>query len=210
MFRFSPSQLRNLLECPKCLWLKYRAGIERPGSIFPNVLGVVDRLIQRETSNYAGKGKPAWVLPGLEGIVSQGSKRFKTQGDNWEMHGIVDDLIVDNDGLITIVDYKTATAYSQEKAEKYYQLQLDSYRLLLEANNLRVADTAYLIFTIPASFRGQAGIGHFGMNFKVTPVALKVSAQRARDAIAQALKICMLKEPPVGDCEYCRYREVKN
>ena len=211
VFRFSPSQLRNLLECPKCLWLKYRAGIERVGGIFPNVLGVVDRLIQKETSNYAGKGKPVWVLPGLEGMISQGSKRFKTQGDNWAMHGIVDDLIVDKNGLITIVDFKTATVYSQQKAEKYYQLQLDCYKLLLEANNLRVSDTAYLIFTIPQSFSGVSRTNNFNMNFKVAPVPLSVDVHRARDAIERALKICALKEAPPANlaCEFCRYREGK-
>lgn len=213
MFRFSPSQLRNLLECPRCMWLKYRAGIETPRGIFPGVLGTIDRILQKETTKYAGKGKPRWLLPWVnEGVIRQGSKRFAMQRNQWILNGIVDDIILMDNGMNIIVDYKTATPYSQEKAEKYYQLQLDCYKLLLEANNLHVPDMAYLIFTIPKFLKNLSHTGHFGMDFEVTHVGLSVSAQRAEDAISKSLKICMSAKPPPAspNCKFCQYHNSLN
>lgn len=209
-FRFAPSQLNLIHECPRCFWRAHVAGIPRPRGIFPGVLGVIDRLIQRETSNYAGANKPVWVLPELEGgAIRQGPKRFETHGDNWVLNGIVDDLILMENGMVIIIDYKTAKPYTQEKAEKYYQLQLDCYKLLLEANNLCVSDTAYLIFTIPVSFIKKTHTKHFSMSFEVTPIALSVSAHRARESIGEALKICALPTSPRAspECKFCRYIE---
>ena len=129
MFRFSPSQLHMLLECPRCMWLKYRAGIERPRGIFPGLPGAIDNLLQNKTEKYAGKGKPSWLLPWIkEGVIKAGPKRFVAQGEHWKLTGIVDDLILMNDGSIIIVDYKTARhAHSQKNSELYYQLQLDCH-----------------------------------------------------------------------------------
>ena len=209
-FSFSPSQLHTLLECPRCMWLKYRAGIERPRGIFPGLPGAIDSLVQQATAKMAGKQKPPWLLPGLkEGVIRKGKKRFATRGENWELTGTVDDLIIMNDGSVILLDYKTARqAHSQKNSEMYYRAQLDCYSLLLEANGLKVAETAYLVYTTPDYLQKFGYTDSFGLNFKVTHVHIAVSAQRARDAIGEAVKICLLQKPPqaADSCEYCQYR----
>jgi CRISPR/Cas system-associated exonuclease Cas4 (RecB family) len=192
------------------MWLKYRAGIERPRGIFPGLPGAIDNLLQNKTGKYVGKGKPSWLLPWIkEGVIKAGPKRFVAQGEHWKLTGIVDDLILMNGGSVIVIDYKTARqAHSQKNTELYYNLQLDLYAYLCEANGLHVEDTAYIVYTTPAYLENFSYSNSFGINFKVTHVALNVRAQRAREAIAQGVKICMLKEAPPapGECEYCRYR----
>lgn len=211
MFRFSPSQLHTLLECPRCMWLKYRAGIERPRGIFPGLPGAIDSLLQQATAKMAGKQKPSWLLPQLkQGVIRKGSKRFVTRGEHWELTGNVDDLILLNDDSVILLDYKTARqAHSQKNSETYYRLQLDCYALLLEANNLKSAETAYLVYTTPDYLLNFAYNTSFGINFKVTHTPILVSAERAREAINKGVEICMADNPPAAaaNCEYCQYAE---
>lgn len=210
IFRFSPSQLHTLLECPRCMWLKYRAGIERPRGIFPGLPGAIDTLLQSKTAKHTGKSRPSWLLPWIkEGVIKAGPKRFVTQGEHWKLTGIVDDLVLMKGGSVILIDYKTAKqAHSKENTVQYYQLQLDMYAFLCEANGLHVEDTAYIVYTTPAYIENFAYTNSFGINFKVTHIALDVNAQRAKDAIRKGVEICLQEEaPPASEgCEYCRYR----
>jgi hypothetical protein len=57
------------------MWLKYRAGIERPRGIFPGLPSAVDHLIQSETAKFAGHGKPPWLLSEMKGGRRKGEIR---------------------------------------------------------------------------------------------------------------------------------------
>jgi CRISPR/Cas system-associated exonuclease Cas4 (RecB family) len=197
-----------LYDCPRCFYLEHVAGIRRIRGIFPGLPGAIDKLLQVKTAKLAGKSRPSWLLPGLKGggIIKQGKKRMITKGKHFVLTGIVDDLIVTDSGSIIIVDYKTAShPHSKEDTVRYYALQLDMYAFLCEANGFHVEDTAYIVYTTPDYLMNFAD--SFGVNFKVTHIALEVHAQRARDTIAEAIAICMLKEAPPAsaDCEYCQY-----
>lgn len=210
LFRFSPSGMNLARDCPRCFWLEHVAHIPRVRGIFPGLPGAVDNLIQSETAKYKGKGKPSWLLPWLkEGVIKTGPKRLILKRDTFILTGRYDDLIVLNNGSVIIIDYKTARApHSEKDTIRYYQAQLNMYTLLCEANGMHVEDTGYIVYTTPDYLEKFAYTDSFGMNFKVTHVALSVSARRARDAIAEAVKICMQKEAPQAayDCEYCQYR----
>lgn len=210
-FYFSPSQL-SLLECPRCFWLKHHAGIERPRGIFPGIMGKIDRLIQNETTKYAGKGKPPWLLPWVkEGIIRPGSKRLKFEGYNHIITGIYDELIELKDGSVIIVDYKTAAQpHSKENTARYYQLQLDMYALLCEANGLKVADTAYIVYTTPDWVDTEIEKPQIDFGFKVTHVSVPVSARRAKGVIVGAIGICNLPQAPSAAprCEFCKHHSL--
>ena len=210
-FHFSPSQMSLLYECPLCFYREHVEGIKRPRGPFPGLPSAVDHLVQNKTAKFAGKGKPSWLLPWMkEGVIKAGSKRFEAHGEHWQLTGVVDDLILMNDGSVIITDYKTArAAHSLENSRKYYGLQMDCYALLLKANGFLVAKKAYLVYTTPDYIENRVAlINTFGIGFKVTPVALGVDAQRAKDAIRKGIEICMQKEAPPAspDCEFCRYR----
>jgi len=214
MFRFAPSQLNLIHECPRCFWRAYVAGIPRPRGIFPGLPGAIDRLVQKETLKYAGKGKPHWLLPWEnEGVIRPGTKRLLIKTTNYTITGIYDDLVVMNDESVIIIDYKTAAQpHSEMNTARYYQLQLNMYALLCEANGLKPADTGYIVYTTPYYLESQVGQDHFGIGFKVTHVPLKVSATRARATIAQAMGICMGDKAPLAssNCEYCNFRKGKH
>ena len=217
MLRFSPSQLNLVNECPRCFWYAHVGGIPRPRGIFPGIMGAIDRLIQGETAKFAGKGKPKWLLPWTsEGVVRPGSKRLMMKRGEYSVTGMYDELVIMDDESVVIVDYKTAASpHSEAATKKYYQLQLDMYALLCEANNLKPADVGYIAYTTPDLLRRYVqdfNLGHMiDIFFKVTHVPIKVSASRARETIAWALEICMKTEAPIAtqECEWCRYRGAK-
>lgn len=214
MYRFAPSQLNLMHDCPKCFWRAHVAGIPRPRGIFPGLPGAIDNLIQKETTKYAGKGKPKWLLPWIdEGVIRAGTKRLSFKRRNYTVTGIYDELLLMDDESVIIIDYKTAAQPHSEGATKqYYQLQLDMYALLCETNGLKPAELGYIVYTTPNLLRRY--VQDFNMDhlidifFKVTHVPIKVSAQRGRDAIKEALNICESKEAPTASpgCEYCHYR----
>jgi RecB family exonuclease len=193
------------------MWLKHRAGIERPRGPFPGLPGAIDKLLQSKTAKLAGKGRPSWLLPDLKGkgIIKSGAKKMVAKGEHFVLTGIVDDLIVTDTGSVIVVDYKTASRpHSKEDTARYYALQLDMYAFLCEANGLHVEDTAYIVYTTPHYLMNFAYSDSFGVNFKVTHIALDINAQRAKDAIQKGVEICLQEEVPAAppNCEFCRYR----
>src|SRR3989344_3429829 len=55
--RLSPSALNIYLECQKCFWLEYKAGIHRPRGPFPSLPGGMDILIKKYFDSYRAVGK---------------------------------------------------------------------------------------------------------------------------------------------------------
>jgi len=41
-YKFSPSSLSLLKDCPRCFWLRFNRKINRPDSIFPSLPGGMD------------------------------------------------------------------------------------------------------------------------------------------------------------------------
>jgi len=214
MFRFAPSQLNLIHDCPRCFWNTHVGGIPRPRGIFPGLPGAIDRLVQKETLKHAGEGKPRWLTPWMsEGVIRPGTKRLVLKGNNYLLTGIYDDLLVMPNKSVIIIDYKTAAQpHSEEATKRYYQLQLDLYALLCEANGIKPTEVGYIVYTTPNLLRRY--VEDFNQDhlidifFKVTHVPIEVSVERGEDAIIRGLDICMRKEAPAAspDCEYCRYR----
>lgn len=214
MYRFAPSQLNLIHDCPRCFWRAHVAGIPRPRGIFPGLPGAIDKLVQKETTKFAGKGKPKWLIPWTnEGVIRSGTKRLVLKGSDYILTGIYDDLIVMPDESVIIVDYKTAARpHSEAATRQYYQLQLDMYALLCKANGLKPAEVGYIVYTTPNLLRRY--VQDFNQDhlidifFKITHIPLQVRAGRGGDTIKRALNICMQKEAPAAspDCEWCHYR----
>ena len=72
------------------------------------------------------------------------------QDTNLELYGAIDDLWVDPAGELSVVDYKatsTAAEISLRDAKfDRYKRQLEMYQWLLKRNDLRLSQTAYLLF----------------------------------------------------------------
>ena len=45
-YKFSPSSLNLLKECPRCFWLAFNKDIKRPNGIFPSLPSGMDRVLK--------------------------------------------------------------------------------------------------------------------------------------------------------------------
>ena len=66
MKNVSPSAIGNLLECPRCLWLYFNEGIERPRGIFPSLPSGMDGVFK---DYFDGFRKKRLLPPEIEGKV---------------------------------------------------------------------------------------------------------------------------------------------
>src|SRR3989338_9648007 len=57
-YKFSPSSLSLLKECPRCFFLHFNKNIKRPASIFPSLPSGMDRILKIHFDSFIGKGIP--------------------------------------------------------------------------------------------------------------------------------------------------------
>src|SRR3989338_8737846 len=57
-YKFSPSSLNLLKDCPRCFWLHFNKSIKRPDSIFPSLPSGMDRILKIHFDSFIGKGLP--------------------------------------------------------------------------------------------------------------------------------------------------------
>ncbi len=214
-FRLSPSTLSLFLDCNRCFWLEKIKNIRRPRGIFPSLPSGMDRVIK----NYFDAYRPQKKLPiELRGVDFQGVELFEDQKqlDLWrewktgliyrnpeghELFGALDDLLV-KDGKYIPFDYKTkGSKATEEGAVKYYQNQLDSYALMLNANDLATWDFGFLLFFSPKSVaeRGQ-------VEFEVQPIKIKLDPSRSQKIFESAVQLLQGPLPSsLPSCEYCAW-----
>lgn len=53
-YKFSPSSLSLLKDCPRCFWLQFNKGIKRPDSIFPSLPSGMDRVLKAHFDSFIG------------------------------------------------------------------------------------------------------------------------------------------------------------
>ena len=66
-YKFSPSSLSLLKECPRCFWLAFNKNIKRPNGIFPSLPSGMDRILKIHFDNFMKKGKLPPELKDLDG-----------------------------------------------------------------------------------------------------------------------------------------------
>src|SRR3989338_4774579 len=66
-YKFSPSSLSLLSECPRCFFLHFNKEIKRPASIFPSLPSGMDNVLKQHFDSFIGKGLP----PELESLNSE-------------------------------------------------------------------------------------------------------------------------------------------
>lgn len=213
-YKFSPSALSILRDCPRCFWLDKNKFIKRPRGIFPSLPGGMDTVIKTYFDTYRAQGT---LPPEISGTVA--GKLFPDLPtlDKWRswrltdlvytdkrtgatLSGALDDCLVEGDTYIPL-DYKTRGYELKDDPAKYYQNQLDSYCLMLEARGFKTAGYAYLLYYWPES------VGAEGMvKFVVTPFKIKTNTASARELVAQAVDVLSSPMPPASPpCEYCSF-----
>jgi len=216
--RLSPSQLNLFKDCPRCFWLHHNQKIHRPRGIFPSLPGGMDGVIKVYFDKYRGTDKlppelagkvDGVLLPDLEVMNKWRNWRtgltYKDQETGATLIGALDDCLV-YEGKYIPLDYKTRGYDPKPGGEMYYQLQLDTYCLLLEVNNFSQPSYAYLVYYVPKT------VGENGMvRFEITPKKVATSSENALNVFKQAVYLLMGPIPDShSECEYCAWIATNN
>jgi len=213
MLRISPTTGLNLFkECPCCFWLHFNKNVHRPRGIFPSLPGGMDLVIKKYFDQYRGK-----LPPEIDGkVVGQliTDVNLMDKWRNWQtgleyhnkerdavLFGALDDCLVDGDYYVPL-DYKTRGFPPNDgDPEKYYQTQLDTYSLLLNANGYKTRDFAYLVYYYPEEVK-ENGI----VKFNIKTAKVGTNLERAKKTFCDAVDL--LKGPIPkrhSDCDYCSW-----
>ncbi len=211
--RLSPTTGLNLFrECPRCFWLHYNKKVKRPRGIFPSLPGGMDIVLKIYFDQYRGE-----LPPELEGNVVghlMPDVELMNKWRNWRtgldyhdkerdavLFGALDECLVDGEFYIPL-DYKTrGSAPKPGDSERYYQTQLDTYSLLLNANGYKTKDFAYLVYYYPEEAK-RASIVKFSIEAIKVETNLKRIENTFRDAV-ESLKGPIPKHH--SKCEYCSW-----
>jgi hypothetical protein len=211
--RLSPSQLNLFNECPRCFWLHQNQKVHRPRGIFPSLPGGMDNVIKVYFDRYRERGK---LPPEIDGQVDgelMPDTSVMNKWRNWRtglnyqdeetgatLIGALDDCLV-HKGKYIPLDYKTRGYDPKEGGEAFYQLQLDTYCLLLEVNDFPHPAYAYLVYYVPKEV-SENGI----VRFEITPKKVATDSENALTTFQNAVAVLHGPMPePHGTCEYCAW-----
>ncbi len=212
-YKFSPSSLNLLKDCPRCFWLHFREGIRRPRGIFPSLPSGMDRILKVHFDTFMGKGELPPELAGLgknvelfDDVELLAEWRNNFRGISWEdeegnrLRGDVDNILKKGEKLI-VLDYKTRGYPLKEDTAGHYQDQLDLYNFLLRKNGYETANYAFLLFYHPDKVSEGGDVA-----FHADLVKMKTSVKNAERILKEALSVLDGSMPePAEDCEYCKW-----
>ena len=209
--KLSPTGLNLFLECPRCFWLANIKGIKRPFGIFPSLPGGMDGVLKAYFNEYRGQDVlPPLVEGKLEGkLMNPLPKTLFMKDDELKaiLLGKLDDALDFGDGTFAPLDHKTRGYPPKEEILAPYQVQMDTYDLLMEANKYPTRHVAYLLYYHPTT-----GTLHEKFPFVLTLKPVPTNPERAMQIFRDAVNLLRSDEMPVpsNTCEYCGWAKVIN
>lgn len=216
IIKISPSSLSLYVDCPRCFWLRFNEGINRPEPPTSTLPGGVDYTLKNYFDHWrANGGEPPLLkgkLPGRlladQALISKFRSRsfgFFDKEANAYFNGMLDDALEMPDGAIVPLDNKTR-GFPLKEIHDAYVNQMGAYTLFLQFNGLKTKNAAYLIFWF---------FDHKNMNLD-DPLAFNTSVEEVKtdpDKILARFReaVAALREPmpPAGkECGFCAYRNI--
>ena len=217
-YKFSPSSLSLLKECPRCFWLHFNKNIKRPDSIFPSLPSGMDRILKIHFDFFRDKGLLPPELKSLNGkytlfddvgLLDIWRNNFK--GIQWVdsngniFRGAVDNLLLKSKKLV-VLDYKTRGFPLKDDTAAHYQDQMNIYNFLLRKNKYKTSNYAYLLFYHPNKVDSDGDV-----LFNTDLVKMKVNVSDAEKLFRKALKILSEEIPKAGEkCGFCEWNKNLN
>jgi hypothetical protein len=212
-YKFSPSSLSLLKDCPRCFWLAFNKNIKRPAGIFPSLPSGMDGILKKHFDKFMDKGELPPELKEcnddcklFDDVDTLKIWRSNFKGIQWKdkeenlFRGAVDNILVKGKKLI-VLDYKTRGYPLKEDTADHYQNQMDIYNFLLRKNGYETEDYAYLLFYHPDQVNDSGDVV-----FHTDLVKMKISIKNAEDIFKRALETLKGEMPkPSGDCDYCKW-----
>jgi hypothetical protein len=208
MRALSASTLKLFQECPRCFWRHVNQKLQRPRGPFPSLPTGIDRVLKGYFDRYRRQGTlPPLIAGKLDGALANSALTlgFDDQTLRARLWGKLDDCVLLPDGRLSPLDHKTRASAPGDLGytERYYQLQMDVYTLLLERAGHRVNRTAYVVYYFPID-----GALHEGFPFDVAVHRIATDPQRAHQVFAEACRCLEEALPSCGQlCQFCRWVE---
>lgn len=222
-FDLSRSKIDLFFKCQRCLYLDRRLGVA-PMRGFPfNLNEAVDLLLKKECDIYRAKQEshPIAISAGLALIPMQHANlerwrnpfegvRYHHEASNFVIFGGIDDVWCDENGTVTVVDYK-ATSKDGEVTidaewQQSYKRQLEIYQWLFRNNGFTVSNTGYFIYA-----NGDRSQKEFKntLHFKTSLIPYNGSDDWIEETLTSIRTVLTSDSiPPQGKyCECCTYRE---
>ena len=223
-FKISPSQLGSFCDCACCYWLVHNAGIKQPTGIMAGLPIGIDTTFRTYYRRHADSGTvpteissdarfKGWTMSSDVDLVSKRIQLdpkdhiISKKGYHYTLFGTMDEMLVDDNGLNVIVDFKTkASKKSSDKGPHPSAIrQMAAYAWLMESNSIPVRDEAFLAHLYPVNATDGPMV-EFSRDF----FAVDVSSTE-RQVIQNLMKevVECLEGPEPGrnsGCEYCQYR----
>lgn len=214
-YKFSPSSLSLLKECPRCFWLHFNKNIKRPDTIFPSLPSGMDRILKVHFDSFRDRGELPPELEELNGNVKLFDNvellniwRNNFKGIQWTdkkgnlFKGAIDNILQKGKKLV-VLDYKTRGYPLKDDTAKHYQDQLDIYNFLLRKNSYETKNYAYLLFYHPDKVNAEGEI-----LFHTDLIKMSISIGNAEKIIKNALKTLEGDMPNCAEeCGFCKWRE---
>jgi len=214
-YKFSPSSLSLLKDCPRCFWIKFNKDIKRPEGIFPSLPSGMDKILKIHFDSYMEKGELPPELKELKDVKLFDDEellkvwRSNFKGIPWEdkegnlFRGAIDNLLKKGKKLI-VLDYKTRGYPLKDDTAAHYQDQLDIYNILLRKNGYETEDYAYLLFYHPDKVNGNGDVV-----FNTDLVKMKIDIKNAEKIFKDALNVLKGKIPKCAEeCGFCKWIEI--
>lgn len=210
-YKFSPSSLSLLKDCPRCFWLHFNKNIKRPDSIFPSLPSGMDKVLKEHFDYFQKEGKLPPELD-LEGVNLFNDEELlevwqnNRKGIQWTdengnlLKGAVDILLQKGKKLI-VLDFKTRGFPVKEDTHLHYKDQLDIYNFLLRKNGYATEDYSYLLFYHPQKVHPNGDV-----DFHRHLVKMDVSIKNAEKVFKDALAVLERKIPKAAEeCGFCEW-----
>lgn len=212
--RLSASTLSVFLDCPRCFWFHVHEDLRRPQGPFPSLPSGIDAVLKTAMDEHRKRGK---LPPELVGTTTGKLFADQRQLDRWrdsfrgdlryadptlgvEVLGGIDDLLVE-DGTLTPLDFKTRGFPVKEDTHAHYEHQLDLYAWLLTKLGHEVSSRGILLFFSPIAYEGAGRV-----RFRIEPVVLKTSVERAAALLQRAVKALVGPMPANhAACDFCHF-----
>jgi len=190
-------------------------GDKRPCGVFPSLPSGMDAILKNHFDSFRDRGKlpPELVQEKVEAKLFDDIELLKVwrnnrKGIRWTdpvgnvLIGAVDNLL-EKDGKLIVLDYKTRGFPLKEDTAEHYQDQLDIYNFLLRKNGYETEDYAYLLFYYPTEVNESGEV-----IFETELVKLNISIRNAERIFTEAIAVLVGEMPsPSENCEYCKWKE---
>ncbi|MBX3059464.1 MAG: PD-(D/E)XK nuclease family protein [Anaerolineae bacterium] len=205
--------------CPRCFWLKRRAGNKLPFQTFPGIFSSIDSYNKKIVHGYLDRhgAAPAWFTPlgsitGYQSPPHYSKFSIRDADTNIVLRGSPDAIFRLDTGHYLIADYKTARyTNTQDNLFPMYQAQLNAYALIGAQHGLTPLAGLALLYFEPQTADSDAHDGNvlpngFAMGFalRIQPVEYD-PARFILPLLARVRQVLNLTRPPSGkeNCQDC-------